>query len=347
MPDDPTPPNSDDLKDYYGLLGVKPDAKIEDIRKAYYKLQRIYHPDKGHPEAETMSRSLVEAYEVLSKEQMRREYDASLRSLASKQGPAAKADTPDKQTAVTVYAAAGAAPSADLADRGDQQALVDDFLAGKPKEILGEETRTLDETGAMRFKTQTECDDFLKYQSDPLKREFTLSADVQGTSKGYNKYDPNIMGFKDGTQYKGHLDEIHKTMAEERQKIVVEQKALQADPNATAEQKIAKEEALRMQDYKINRVETIMGKDYNPANNKSPPTQATQAIEDKTPQIKMDETAKKEPGNLLKPPASTKSAEPRITTPAQPLQITMDKSSMEKIPDKKHDDTDTPKLGGG
>lgn len=63
------------MKDYYKILGVPPDASPEEIRKAFYRLAHKYHPDKGgDPEK---FKEINEAYQVLSDEKKRREYDAA------------------------------------------------------------------------------------------------------------------------------------------------------------------------------------------------------------------------------------------------------------------------------
>eukprot|EP00033_Pygsuia_biforma_P001968 GCRY01002191.1.p1 GENE.GCRY01002191.1~~GCRY01002191.1.p1 ORF type:complete len:414 (+),score=80.90 GCRY01002191.1:86-1327(+) len=63
--------------DYYKALGVKKNASIKDIKKAYKTLSRKYHPDKnpGDKEAEKKFVEVATAYEVLSDEEKRRVYD--------------------------------------------------------------------------------------------------------------------------------------------------------------------------------------------------------------------------------------------------------------------------------
>ncbi|XP_030621487.1 dnaJ homolog subfamily B member 9a [Chanos chanos] len=65
-------------KDYYDILGVPKDASERQIKKAFHKLAMKYHPDKNKsPDAEAKFREIAEAYETLSDEKRRREYDQS------------------------------------------------------------------------------------------------------------------------------------------------------------------------------------------------------------------------------------------------------------------------------
>ena len=69
-------------KDYYAALGVPKDATAADIKKAYRKLARDLHPDKNpdNKAAEDKFKAVSEAYDVLSDDTKRKEYDEA-RSL--------------------------------------------------------------------------------------------------------------------------------------------------------------------------------------------------------------------------------------------------------------------------
>jgi curved DNA-binding protein len=65
-----------ELKDYYGILGLRRDASQEDIQKAYRKLARKHHPDVNQEAgAEERFKDIGEAYEVLKDPDKRAKYD--------------------------------------------------------------------------------------------------------------------------------------------------------------------------------------------------------------------------------------------------------------------------------
>lgn len=65
-------------KDYYNILGIGREADEKQIKKAYRKLARKYHPDlnPNNKEAEQRFKEINEAYEVLSDPDKRKKYDA-------------------------------------------------------------------------------------------------------------------------------------------------------------------------------------------------------------------------------------------------------------------------------
>jgi molecular chaperone DnaJ len=66
------------MADFYDTLGVKKGASEEEIKKAYRRLARKWHPDAnaGDPQAEERFKEIQEAYSVLSDADKRRKYDA-------------------------------------------------------------------------------------------------------------------------------------------------------------------------------------------------------------------------------------------------------------------------------
>lgn len=75
-----------DFKDYYTALGVARDASAEDIKKAFRKLARKYHPDVSkEKDAEQRMKEVNEAYTVLSDPEKRAAYDQLGRGFSAGQ----------------------------------------------------------------------------------------------------------------------------------------------------------------------------------------------------------------------------------------------------------------------
>ncbi|WP_370402503.1 DnaJ C-terminal domain-containing protein [Sulfitobacter sp. JB4-11] len=76
-----------EFKDYYKALGVSPDASADEIRKAFRKNARKYHPDiNDGPDAEAKFKDVNEAYEVLNDPERRAAYDQLGKSPPPEQG---------------------------------------------------------------------------------------------------------------------------------------------------------------------------------------------------------------------------------------------------------------------
>ena len=65
------------MPNYYEILGVSPSATSEEIKKSFRNLAMKYHPDKNRNSEDSKQKfmKIVEAYEVLSNEQARKNYD--------------------------------------------------------------------------------------------------------------------------------------------------------------------------------------------------------------------------------------------------------------------------------
>ena len=74
--------HKENVINYYELLEVSPTAGSGDIKRAYYDKLKIWHPDKNADrmeEAEDVTKTLNQAYSVLSDPEQRKQYDRILR----------------------------------------------------------------------------------------------------------------------------------------------------------------------------------------------------------------------------------------------------------------------------
>jgi curved DNA-binding protein CbpA len=105
-------------KDYYAILGISSGASLADIKRAYRKLAKQYHPDVNHDsDAAERFRELTEAYDTLTDPDRRRRYDRlySTRSGSRNTGPGG---SQSKNTS----SGNGAKPGNGSADNGSQAA---------------------------------------------------------------------------------------------------------------------------------------------------------------------------------------------------------------------------------
>jgi tetratricopeptide (TPR) repeat protein len=71
------------MENLYELLGLPEDASAEDIKKAYRLLAKKYHPDSGNGDDEIFRR-VNHAYNVLSRQESRNDYDKTLRNFRNR-----------------------------------------------------------------------------------------------------------------------------------------------------------------------------------------------------------------------------------------------------------------------
>ncbi|MCX7897061.1 MAG: DnaJ domain-containing protein [Rhodocyclaceae bacterium] len=118
-----------EYKDYYQILGVKRDASLDEIKKAFRRLARQYHPDVSkEPDAEARMKEINEAYAVLSDPEKRAAYDA----LSAGYRPGQEFRPPPDWDAGFEFSAHGISPE-DLAGFSDFFNELFGNLRGRPR----------------------------------------------------------------------------------------------------------------------------------------------------------------------------------------------------------------------
>src|SRR2546425_10135332 len=98
-----------EYKDYYKTLGVPKNATTDDVKKAYRKLARQYHPDVNKkPDAEKKFKEINEANEVLGDPEKRKRYDTV--GPDWEQFAQQRTSLRDRRLPVRVHGAAGREP---------------------------------------------------------------------------------------------------------------------------------------------------------------------------------------------------------------------------------------------
>ncbi|MGQ9819700.1 MAG: DnaJ domain-containing protein [Candidatus Kapaibacteriales bacterium] len=73
------------MKDYYKILGVSRTASNEEIKRAYYRLAKVYHPDVNNGNKDVLNKfyEITEAYQTLINLERRLKYSLELRNYSS------------------------------------------------------------------------------------------------------------------------------------------------------------------------------------------------------------------------------------------------------------------------
>jgi DnaJ-class molecular chaperone len=91
------------LKNYYIILGISPNTSAEDIRFAFRRLAKKFHPDKAGGERTAFFQDITEAYEVLSDPKKRKLYNQKLTEENNKQKNIPVHRAPDPQENITKH----------------------------------------------------------------------------------------------------------------------------------------------------------------------------------------------------------------------------------------------------
>jgi DnaJ-class molecular chaperone len=175
-------------KDYYKILGVGRSASAEDIKKAYRKLARKYHPDvnPGNKPAEAHFKEVNEAYEVLSDPDKRHKYDTLGPNWQEQFGFGA--GRPSSGT----RARPGTSSSGGAYDFGDPTGFSDffDALFRRPAGSTGSTTTSGTRRGSATAAPGTSRPRQLRGEDIEQPLEITLQEAYTGTARTYTIQTP-------------------------------------------------------------------------------------------------------------------------------------------------------------
>lgn len=162
------------FRNYYDILNVSPDASTEEIKKAYRKLARQYHPDLNPADkaAEEKFKDIGEAYEVLCDENKRAKYD-ELSAWWKKKGRRRTKSSGSRN-------GKGRQPSqeVDYSQYGDFNSFVEQILGRRQEEGKGASTT--------RQTRRVRGDQSNAYRPGKTKTAYTVGAKSSGTAEKDN-----------------------------------------------------------------------------------------------------------------------------------------------------------------
>lgn len=161
-----------DSKDYYAVLGVSEKASYKQIKYAYRRLARKYHPDRNNSVyAGEMIKEINTAFEVLSDATKRVQYDKrefdSLREMEPKQEPARTNPKPWKMGNESVIADVFNGPHLLDTPRGRFHIIVEPSLcmAFGSCEVLAPKVFVVEKNKMVNPKARVECETCADYES--------------------------------------------------------------------------------------------------------------------------------------------------------------------------------------
>lgn len=145
-------------KDFYKVLGVSKDASESDLKSAYRKLARKYHPDQnpGDAKAESRFKEISEANAVLSDPKQRQEYDA-IRAMAGGRPRFAPGGTGGFEDVFGGFGGFGGGPRVQYS-QGDFEDLLGGFMGGQGGFGAARKGRDITANAALDFRSAVQGD---------------------------------------------------------------------------------------------------------------------------------------------------------------------------------------------